>query len=199
MTETPLRSVTNSITWMLILAPTYSTKIFIGRTVMTTYVIPFVHRFSEGAQLRDVCWLEIRGKINSKMLSQDTTYAAYMEASVSSGATNLTRKVCIQDEGEDGDEDNEEDVVLENYWARWNNRVVSHRENVTLPQKRADGWMELELGKFFNEGGDDGEVSFSLTETKGGQWKRGLIVQGIEIRRKKGGQWKLTDVPFPYF
>ena len=27
---------------MLILFPTYSTKIFIGRTVMTTYVIPFV-------------------------------------------------------------------------------------------------------------------------------------------------------------
>src|SRR4030042_6479033 len=42
MTETPLRSITNSGTWMLILAPTYSTKIFIGHTVMTTYVIPFV-------------------------------------------------------------------------------------------------------------------------------------------------------------
>ena len=27
---------------MLILAPTYTKKIFIGRTVMTTYVIPFV-------------------------------------------------------------------------------------------------------------------------------------------------------------
>src|SRR5215216_4803046 len=27
---------------MLILAPTYSTKIFIGQTVMTTYVVPFV-------------------------------------------------------------------------------------------------------------------------------------------------------------
>ena len=27
---------------MLILVPTYSTKIFIGRTTMTTYVIPFV-------------------------------------------------------------------------------------------------------------------------------------------------------------
>ena len=27
---------------MLILAPTYSPKIFIGRTIMTTYVIPFV-------------------------------------------------------------------------------------------------------------------------------------------------------------
>ena len=42
MTETPLRSITNSGTWMLILVPTYSTKIFIGRTVLTTYVIPFV-------------------------------------------------------------------------------------------------------------------------------------------------------------
>src|SRR3954466_4995058 len=42
MTETPLWSITNSRTWMLILVPTYSTKIFIGQTVMTTYVIPFV-------------------------------------------------------------------------------------------------------------------------------------------------------------
>ena len=32
MTETPLRSITNSRTWMLILVPTYSTKIFIGQT-----------------------------------------------------------------------------------------------------------------------------------------------------------------------
>ena len=32
MTETRLRSITNSGTWMLILAPTYSTKIFIGQT-----------------------------------------------------------------------------------------------------------------------------------------------------------------------
>ena len=42
MTETRFRSITNSGTWMLILVPTYSTKIFISRTVMTTYVIPFV-------------------------------------------------------------------------------------------------------------------------------------------------------------
>src|SRR6266511_3738256 len=42
MIETPLRSITNSGTWMLILAPTYSTKIFIGQTVMTTYVVPFL-------------------------------------------------------------------------------------------------------------------------------------------------------------
>ena len=43
--ETPLQSITNGGTWMPILDPTYSTKIFIGRTVMTTYVIPFVYRY----------------------------------------------------------------------------------------------------------------------------------------------------------
>ena len=42
LTETHLRSITNSGTWMLILVPTYSTKIFIGQTAITTYVIPFV-------------------------------------------------------------------------------------------------------------------------------------------------------------
>src|SRR6266496_3769178 len=42
MTETPLQLITNSRTWMLILAPTYSTKIFIGQIVMTTYIFPFV-------------------------------------------------------------------------------------------------------------------------------------------------------------
>ena len=39
MTETPLWSITNSGTWMFILVPTYSTKIFIGKTA---YIIPFV-------------------------------------------------------------------------------------------------------------------------------------------------------------
>jgi hypothetical protein len=156
-----------------------------------------------------VCWFKIRGKIHSNMLSQDTIYAAYIvfklneyfigldypaqEASVSFGETNLTRKVCFQ--GYDG-----EDVaggVPGHYWPirsfpaqrarRRNRRAVPHGENVTLPRQRADGWMELVLGEFYMGGDDDGEVSFSLIETKGGNWKSGLIVQGIEIRRMKSG------------
>src|SRR3954468_8246436 len=42
MTKTHLRSITNSEIGMLILVPTYSTKMFIGQTAMTTYVVPFV-------------------------------------------------------------------------------------------------------------------------------------------------------------
>ena len=45
MTETLLRSITSSGTWMPILVPTYSTMIFISRTFMTIYVVPFVWRY----------------------------------------------------------------------------------------------------------------------------------------------------------
>lgn len=165
-------------------------------------------RFAEAAKLLDVCWLEIRGKIHSQMLSQNTKYAAYMvfkidnennyglddpfqEAVVSTGENSSTRETCLKAYD---NEDDEEDVP-ENYrgvmqlirprFRRRTRRVPPPEAHVQLPLKRADGWMELEMGEFFNEGADDGEVSISLMETRGGQWKRGLIVHGIEIRTKK--------------
>ncbi|BAH91933.1 Os02g0813133 [Oryza sativa Japonica Group] len=124
-------------------------------------------RFKEGAELLSVCWLEIRGKLPGKKLSQNTNYAAYLvykiadrsygldfpfqEASVSIGGSITARQV----------------------------------KDIENPQKRADGWMELKLGELYNEEGDDGEVCISFMETKGGHWKSGLVVQGIEIRPKK--------------
>lgn len=53
-----------------------------------------------------------------------------------------------------------------------------------LLTERADGWMELELGGDFCEGDEDRDVTFGLAETRQLNWKSGLIVQGIEIRRK---------------
>uniref|UniRef100_A0A0E0CSY9 F-box domain-containing protein n=1 Tax=Oryza meridionalis TaxID=40149 RepID=A0A0E0CSY9_9ORYZ len=171
--------------------------------------IPLIDsRFTEGAELIDVCWLEIRGRIHSKMLSPNSTYAAYMvfkiadefygldapfqEASVSLGGRGSTKIVCVQSY------DSEDEEVPENYWpmsigpllrrrARRRDRRLVLDEGVAVPQKRTDEWMELEMGEFINEEGEDGEVCFSLMETKGGNWKRGLIVQGIEIRLKKSG------------
>ena len=72
MTETPLRSITNSGTWMLILAPTYSTKIFIGRTVMTTYIIPFV---------------------SGMLLARDSIVGIFIPSSISSPRIRFTRSV----------------------------------------------------------------------------------------------------------
>ncbi|TVU27759.1 hypothetical protein EJB05_19259, partial [Eragrostis curvula] len=166
-------------------------------------------RFAEAAKLRAVCWLEIRGKMQSQMLSKNTKYAAYMvfkiddenygldsplqEAVVSIGENRSTRQACLQ--GYDNVDDDDEEEVPENYrpmmlparrrFRRRTRRVPPPEAHVQLPQKRADGWMELEMGEFSNEGGEDGEVSISLMETRGGNWKKGLIVHGIEIRVKK--------------
>ncbi|GJM87317.1 hypothetical protein PR202_ga03258 [Eleusine coracana subsp. coracana] len=164
-------------------------------------------RFADAAKLRDVCWLEIRGKMHSQMLSQNTKYAAYMvfkiddenygldyplqETAVSIGENESSCKTCLQ--GYDN-EDSEEEVP-DNYrivmqpirprFRRRTRRVPPPEAHVQLPRKRSDGWMELEMGEFFSERADDGEVSISLTETRGGNWKKGLIVHGIEIRAKK--------------
>nr|USI00859.1 F-box domain-containing protein [Oryza sativa Japonica Group]BAD22388.1 hypothetical protein [Oryza sativa Japonica Group] len=58
---------------------------------------------------------------------------------------------------------------------------------VLFPRTRADGWMEVELGEFFNEEGEDGNVNIRIFG-KGPNWKKGLIVLGIEIRIKKSGR-----------
>lgn len=51
--------------------------------------------------------------------------------------------------------------------------------------ERTDGWMEIELGSFYNDGCDDNkDVKMSLKEVKGAHLKGGLIVEGIEIRPK---------------
>src|SRR3954468_8305925 len=72
MTETHLRSITNSGTWMHILVPTYSTKIFIGQTVMTTYVIPFVI---------------------GMLLARDSIVGVYVPSSISLPESLFTRSV----------------------------------------------------------------------------------------------------------
>lgn len=142
------------------------------------------NRFKEGAELLSVCWLEIHGKILSKMLSRNTNYAAYLvyriadrsygldfpfqEASVSIGGSTTTRQV----------------GSVERRLKRRCSHALVLAEDIEHPQKRSDGWMELKLGELYNEEGDDGEVCISFRETEG-HWKRGLVVQGIEIRPKK--------------
>ncbi|KAH0705591.1 hypothetical protein KY290_010281 [Solanum tuberosum] len=56
------------------------------------------------------------------------------------------------------------------------------RRNVKHPQNRVDGWMEIELGNFINDTGDDEDVQVRLMEIKHLNGKGGLIVQGIEFR-----------------
>ncbi|KAF0933424.1 hypothetical protein E2562_018528 [Oryza meyeriana var. granulata] len=168
-----------------------------GRALQIAYLTRSWHwisltggsRFSEVAGLFRGYHLAMCGKVPCKMLSGNSNYAAYIvfvvaedshglvsvqDVSVRVGGCQSTRQVCFHSTSLLGDDDD--------YYCE---------DEIEMPQERADGWMELELGEFYNEeGSNEGdEVCFSLVEPKGDKWlsKGGLIVQGIEIRPKKSG------------
>ncbi|ESQ33080.1 hypothetical protein EUTSA_v10004854mg [Eutrema salsugineum] len=66
-------------------------------------------------------------------------------------------------------------------------RRRQRRRNIVKPEEREDGWMEVELGEFFNVGGglSSDEIEMSALQTKLLHWKSGLIIQGIEFRPTK--------------
>ncbi|XP_057459276.1 F-box protein PP2-B10-like [Actinidia eriantha] len=152
--------------------------------------LPDQSRFSEVANLRAVCWLDIRGKLETRFLSPKITYIAYLVFKVSErgyGLENLPAKAWVGVVGERaGDEDWDEDETTSCVYLKFRpcRRASRAAQNGVLPQGREDGWMEIELGEFFNDGGENGEVRMRLMETKRGNWKSGLIVEGIELRPK---------------
>ncbi|XP_010247693.1 PREDICTED: putative F-box protein PP2-B12 [Nelumbo nucifera] len=83
---------------------------------------------------------------------------------------------------DDNDEDDEFDSVL--YPEENGNKDETEKERERLPyvtpRRRDDGWMEIELGYFFFDGTQI-EVTMKLKENSN-HWKRGIIIQGIEVR-----------------
>ncbi|XP_024317243.1 putative F-box protein PP2-B12 [Brachypodium distachyon] len=110
----------------------------------------------------------------------------YQEASVSVGGGESTwqLRACLDAYDDDGAFRVVPRNLVQRAYRDWPDRGT---RDVYLPCKRADGWMELELGKFCSEeeGSDDDEVCVALTETKFLKPKGGLIVRSIEIRIKQ--------------
>uniref|UniRef100_A0A8I6Y8F9 F-box domain-containing protein n=1 Tax=Hordeum vulgare subsp. vulgare TaxID=112509 RepID=A0A8I6Y8F9_HORVV len=156
--------------------------------------------FSEAAQFCRVNELDIRAKIQRKMLSQNTTYAVYLVfklayvysgfdfphevASVGFAGRESTRQVCVQGyvDDVDGADSPPRKHIFQGCTGGLSRDAIPSREEVHFPREKADGWMEVELGEFHNEEDDDGgEVSISFM----GESKSGLIVLGIELRSKQ--------------
>ncbi|XP_057994636.1 F-box protein At2g02240 [Hevea brasiliensis] len=141
-------------------------------------------RFTEVAELISVCWFEIRGKINTCMLSPATLYKAYLVFKLrrAYGFGGLPVEGIV---GFAGSESSKRTIYLDNRTGSRREASVSNAENSeNYPKKRGDGWLEIELGEFLNEEGDHGELEISVLEVKRLNWKHGLVVRGIEIRPK---------------
>ncbi|KAG2662460.1 putative F-box protein PP2-B12 isoform X2 [Panicum virgatum] len=192
-------------------------------------------RFPEVAELVDVCWLEISGKLSLSLLSPGTTYAAYLvfaiaddsyglechvgmlppkatvtvvvsgsgsssskkptTAGVAMTATTKTsteHAICLQHmQGEEEAAMHRRKQQYMRLRKGYGRKMMLTREadpDIRCPRRRGDGWAEVELGEFAVAGdgevADDGVVEVRLEEVDSRRWKRGLIVQGIEIRPK---------------
>ncbi|XP_057809660.1 F-box protein PP2-B10-like isoform X2 [Salvia miltiorrhiza] len=134
-------------------------------------------RFSKVAVLKSVCWLEIQGTIDTRMLSSNTIYGAYLVFKLDDrkayGLKSANAFVRIGD--------GLTEIVAVHLQAATGSQQ-QHSGRVAV--RRSDEWMEVELGSFYRDGGDDGTVETWLLGTEGRQWKSGLIVQGIEFRPK---------------
>ncbi|KAF5206045.1 F-box protein pp2-b15 [Thalictrum thalictroides] len=154
-------------------------------------------RFAEAVELRTISWLEIMGKINAGMLSSKTTYIAYLVFKIADrayGLDSIPSETLVQVGNQAAcagttylGHQNSQKQKLEQLYFSNRMQVLKSRVkegNAKVPKDRKDGWMEIELGEFFIDNGDEGEVKMSLMEIKGSHLKGGLIVEGIEVRPK---------------
>ncbi|KAK6161434.1 hypothetical protein DH2020_004815 [Rehmannia glutinosa] len=134
------------------------------------------------AKLKSVCWLDIRGKIKTHMLSSSTTYGAYLVFKLAERSYGLESvNAVVRFVNDEADSDAEERAAIL-HLQRSNARHGSRQQTGQLPVRRNDGWMEIEMGNFYSDKGDDGEAEARLIEIKRLGGKSGLIVQGIEFR-----------------
>jgi len=167
----------NSIQFLVKMLSTFLSVIMFNLCI---FCVLLLDRFPEVANLVDVCWLEIRGVINTIVLSPNTQYAAYVVFKMidASGFQNRPADLSV---GVEGGQISTKIVCLDpNVEGGPHNRVVG----LQRPSVRSDGWLEIEMGEFFNLGIENEKVQMNVIQTSGGNWKRGLVLEGIEVRPK---------------
>ncbi|CAK8572498.1 unnamed protein product [Lathyrus sativus] len=139
-------------------------------------------RFAEVAELRTISWLEIKGKIRTKVLTPNTLYAVYLITKVSHRVYGLDYAPAEVSVSVANRVQNSKAYLYNKYE---DTLFCEKYEGIQVPSKRDDGWMEIELGEFLcgDEIEDDEEVKMSVMEV-GYRLKGGLIVEGIEVRPK---------------
>ncbi|KAL1221110.1 putative F-box protein PP2-B8 [Cardamine amara subsp. amara] len=140
-------------------------------------------RFETVAELVEVRLFEIRGRIKSCILSSRTRYAAYIvfkKGDMCYGLKEVAIEVVVGVVGKNLEESCRRYVCFDEAM----DEPFLRRKNLVKPVWREDGWMEIKIGELFNEGGlmNNDEIEMVALENKQRNWKRGLIIQGIEIR-----------------
>ena len=124
------------------------------------------------AELKYVWWLDIWGRIETRLLSTNTRYAVFLVFKFGRAKHGFQRKYMELSVNYEGNENEFVKRVL----------LDSQDASDEGPREREDGWKEIEMGEFFNEFGDDGSVVCRLFDDM--TEKAGLLVEGIGFRPK---------------
>ncbi|XP_060200538.1 F-box protein PP2-B10-like [Lycium barbarum] len=142
-------------------------------------------RFSEVAILKCTHWLDIRGKIETQMLSPGTNYAAYLVFKLLNdtyGIKTLNAMIRIVNHENENEAAKRATKVYMPSMSRFFIKNKTDPLYEKYAKKRGNGWMEVQLGEFDNKEGDDEEVEARCMEIERLHDKSGLIVEGIEFR-----------------
>ncbi|XP_078154791.1 F-box protein PP2-B1-like [Carex rostrata] len=157
-------------------------------------------RFAEVAEPMFHCQLGICGKIDCKSLSPKTKYAAYLVYKLTEilddqyyrhpiGQIRQHTFVTV------GKNITKNTVYLEPDYGKYVSKIFNEwkiaYENpefdtmgIISAKERADRWIEVELGEFYIEKDEDGEVQIKLEEDNASGLKSRIVIQGIDIRPK---------------
>ncbi|KAK6914256.1 Phloem protein 2-like [Dillenia turbinata] len=161
-------------------------------------------RFAEVAELQYVWWFDIIGRIETSILSPATNYAAYLvykTTTNSYGFDSIPVKVWVRpvDELGHNESTNEIEANADGVFLmqRQQGRGLRGGGRQRLPRQREDGWMEAEMGEFYNDGqGNSGNyIEMRCREVLRNDRKSGLILLGIELR-PKARQSYTQNLPF---
>ncbi|KAE8670271.1 hypothetical protein F3Y22_tig00112159pilonHSYRG00142 [Hibiscus syriacus] len=131
-------------------------------------------RFPEVAELKLVWWLHVKGKMETRASSPNTNYVVYLVFRIRYQHTIGFRRRPV-----------DLTVNIDGLSSREARRVSLYKwDEPQHVRERGDEWTEVEMGEFWNGCDDDGIVEFSLEEIDTSYHKRGLVIEGIEIRPK---------------
>ncbi|CAH8355294.1 unnamed protein product [Eruca vesicaria subsp. sativa] len=139
-------------------------------------------RFNKIPELLYINWVTISGEMHTRYLSPRTHYSVYIVFKTKNGCPGLGHAPVNTSVGLIGQEDSHNYIYFVGPLSPgpW---VAPEPGEVTRPEAREDGWMESELGEFYNDSCCD-DISFSLEKFSESS-KSGLIIQGIEFRPRK--------------
>ncbi|XP_031126149.1 putative late blight resistance protein homolog R1A-3 [Ipomoea triloba] len=121
----------------------------------------------EVAELLRVCWLDIRGTVDTRRLHKMTCYSAYLLYKTKPGHYGIGPARSSLRYVNDNNSNSENQVFL----AGMRSYVDSN-----------DEWLEIMLGEFNVRDGNEGVVEIRLWNTE--NWKSGLVIKAIEVRPK---------------